>query len=167
MLGFKVKRELEEGWFQQIEMPTAGGADDSIGRKQAALRNADGHQEGQDERAAGGERCGAWRGRRRRRSCSNRFPLPKKQKSTQILPGSPKEAAAALVEKLKSRRGCYERSSGCGWSSGKIGNARQLGSRWPPRKQLGRRKRMRLSCGDRRADRSAGCGDCRSKASRR
>ena len=28
--------------------------------------------------------------------------LPKKQKSTQILPGSPKEAAAALVEKLKT-----------------------------------------------------------------
>jgi len=27
--------------------------------------------------------------------------LPHKQKSTQILPGSPKEAAAALVEKLK------------------------------------------------------------------
>ncbi len=30
-----------------------------------------------------------------------RIALPKKQKSTQILPGSPKEAAAALVEKLK------------------------------------------------------------------
>ena len=27
--------------------------------------------------------------------------LPQKQRSTQILPGSPKEAAAALVEKLK------------------------------------------------------------------
>jgi electron transfer flavoprotein alpha/beta subunit len=27
---------------------------------------------------------------------------PKKQKSTQILPGSPKEAATALVEKLKT-----------------------------------------------------------------
>ena len=27
--------------------------------------------------------------------------LPQKQKSTQMLPGSPKEAAAALVEKLK------------------------------------------------------------------
>jgi electron transfer flavoprotein beta subunit len=27
--------------------------------------------------------------------------LPQKQKSTQILPGSPKEAATALVEKLK------------------------------------------------------------------
>jgi electron transfer flavoprotein beta subunit len=28
--------------------------------------------------------------------------VPKKQKSTQILPGSAKEAAAALVEKLKT-----------------------------------------------------------------
>ena len=28
--------------------------------------------------------------------------VPKKQKSTQILRGSPKEAAAALVEKLKT-----------------------------------------------------------------
>jgi electron transfer flavoprotein beta subunit len=30
-----------------------------------------------------------------------KIALPKKQKSTQILPGSAKEAAAALVEKLK------------------------------------------------------------------
>ena len=31
----------------------------------------------------------------------DQISLPKKQKSTQILTGSPKEAAAALVEKLK------------------------------------------------------------------
>jgi len=30
-----------------------------------------------------------------------RVTLPQKQKSTQILPGSPQEAAKALVEKLK------------------------------------------------------------------
>jgi electron transfer flavoprotein beta subunit len=30
-----------------------------------------------------------------------RIAFPHKQKSTQILPGSPKEAAAALVEKLR------------------------------------------------------------------
>jgi electron transfer flavoprotein beta subunit len=30
-----------------------------------------------------------------------RVSLPQKQKSTQILSGTPKEAAAALVEKLK------------------------------------------------------------------
>jgi hypothetical protein len=29
------------------------------------------------------------------------FPRPKKQNTTQILPGSAKEAAAALAEKLK------------------------------------------------------------------
>ena len=33
--------------------------------------------------------------------CSNQIALPQKQKSTQILPGTAKEAAAALVEKLK------------------------------------------------------------------
>jgi electron transfer flavoprotein beta subunit len=43
---------------------------------------------------------------RTRRGCRaggvlERVSLPQKQKSTQILPGSPKEAAAALVEKLK------------------------------------------------------------------
>ena len=32
----------------------------------------------------------------------DQITLPKKQKSTQILTGSPKEAAAALIEKLKS-----------------------------------------------------------------
>jgi electron transfer flavoprotein beta subunit len=31
----------------------------------------------------------------------DRVTLPHKQKSTQMLPGSPKDAAAALVEKLK------------------------------------------------------------------
>ena len=30
-----------------------------------------------------------------------RVALPQKQKSTQMIPGNPKEAAAALVEKLK------------------------------------------------------------------
>jgi electron transfer flavoprotein beta subunit len=30
-----------------------------------------------------------------------KIALPSKQRSTQILPGAPKEAAAALVEKLK------------------------------------------------------------------
>ena len=37
----------------------------------------------------------------RRLSSLEQISSPKKQKSTQILPGSAKEAAAALVEKLK------------------------------------------------------------------
>ena len=46
--GVTVKRELEEGWFQSIELPTPVFADDPIRRQQAALRHADGHQARQD-----------------------------------------------------------------------------------------------------------------------
>ena len=52
--GLTVKRELEEGWFQNIELPHARRADDSIRRQQAALCHADGDQAGQDQGDAAG-----------------------------------------------------------------------------------------------------------------
>ena len=39
--GIRVKRELEAGYFQFVDMPTAGGADDSVRHQQAALCHAD------------------------------------------------------------------------------------------------------------------------------
>ncbi|HUD13134.1 MAG TPA: electron transfer flavoprotein subunit beta/FixA family protein [Terracidiphilus sp.] len=98
--GLNVKRELEEGWFQQIELPTpsvltiqSGGNKlryaTLMGIKKAKtreVRQLTAAQLGADTAPV---------------VILDRVTLPHKQKSTQMLSGSPKEAAAALVEKLK------------------------------------------------------------------
>jgi electron transfer flavoprotein beta subunit len=96
----KAKRELEEGFFQFIElaMPAvltiqSGGNKlryaTLMGIKRAKtkeVRTVNAAELGVDAAPV---------------VTLERITLPKKQKSTQILPGSAKEAAAALVEKLK------------------------------------------------------------------
>jgi electron transfer flavoprotein beta subunit len=98
--GLKVKRELEEGWFQMIELPTpavltiqSGGNKlryaTLMGIKRAKtkeLRTLDAASLGPDAVPV---------------AVLEKIALPQKKKSTQILPGSAKEAAAALAEKLK------------------------------------------------------------------
>jgi len=99
--GITVKRELEEGWFQRIEMPLpavltmqSGGNKlryaTLMGIKRAKtkeLKSVTAAELSVDAAAV---------------VTLEHIAMPKKQKSTQILPGSPKEAAAALVEKLKT-----------------------------------------------------------------
>ncbi|SPE19194.1 electron transfer flavoprotein, beta subunit [Candidatus Sulfotelmatomonas gaucii] len=99
--GVTVKRELEEGWFQSIEMPLpavltmqSGGTKlryaTLMGIKRAKtkeLKSVTAAELGADAAPV---------------VVLEQIALPKKQKSTQILPGSPKEAAAALIEKLKT-----------------------------------------------------------------
>jgi electron transfer flavoprotein beta subunit len=98
--GLKVKRELEEGWFQSIELPTpavlaiqSGGNKlryaTLMGIKRAKTKEV--RRVGAAELVANGAPVVVLEG----------ISLPQKQRSTQILPGSPKEAAAALIEKLK------------------------------------------------------------------
>ncbi|MGB8029313.1 MAG: electron transfer flavoprotein subunit beta/FixA family protein [Terracidiphilus sp.] len=98
--GLKVKRELEEGWFQSIELPTpavltmqSGGNKlryaTLMGIKRAKtkeLRTVSAAELGADGAPA---------------VVLEQISAPKKQKSTQILAGTAKEAAVALVEKLK------------------------------------------------------------------
>jgi electron transfer flavoprotein beta subunit len=96
----KVKRELEEGWFQQIEMPLpavltiqSGGNKlryaTLMGIKKAKTKEV--RQLTAADLSTASEPV----------VVLDRVTLPHKQKSTQMLPGSPKDAAAALVEKLK------------------------------------------------------------------
>ena len=96
----KVKRELEEGWFQQIEMPMpavltiqSGGNKlryaTLMGIKRAKTKEVRQHTAA--ELAVESTPV----------VTLDKVTLPQKQKSTQILPGTAKEAAAALVEKLK------------------------------------------------------------------
>jgi len=98
--GITVKRELEEGWFQNIELPLpavlmiqSGGTKlryaTLMGIKKAKtkeLRKISTADLGQSAAPA---------------ATLEKISQPQKQKSTQIIPGSPKEAAATLVEKLK------------------------------------------------------------------
>ena len=98
--GLTVKRELEEGWFQTIELPApavltiqSGGNKlryaTLMGIKRAKtkeVRTVTAAELAVDSAPV---------------AVLERVALPQKQKSTQILPGNPKEAAAALVEKLK------------------------------------------------------------------
>jgi electron transfer flavoprotein beta subunit len=98
--GLKVKRELEEGWFQSIELPTPAVLTIQSGGNKLRYATLMGIKRAKTKEV-------------RQLSASDlsadaapvvtleQIALPKKQKSTQILPGTPKEAAAALVEKLK------------------------------------------------------------------
>jgi electron transfer flavoprotein beta subunit len=98
--SLSVKRELEEGWFQTIELPLpavltiqSGGNKlryaTLMGIKRAKTKEV--RRVNAAELGVGGTSV----------ATLEKISLPHKQKTTQILPGSPKEAASALVEKLK------------------------------------------------------------------
>lgn len=98
--GIKVKRELEDGWSQHIELPTpavltiqSGGNKlryaTLMGIKRAKMKEYK-SLSAADLSAAMAPVL-----------VLEKIALPQKQKSTQILTGSPKEAAAALADKLK------------------------------------------------------------------
>ena len=99
--GLKVKRELEEGWFQFIELPTPAVLTMQSGGSKLRYATLMGIKRAKTKELSivTAAALGA-----------NATPVlvleqimaPKKQKSTQILPGTAKEAAAALVEKLKT-----------------------------------------------------------------
>jgi electron transfer flavoprotein beta subunit len=98
--GLKVKRELEEGWFQHIELPMpavltiqSGGNKlryaTLMGIKRAKTKEL--RQINAAELSVDAAPTVAL----------EQITLPRKQKSTQMLSGTAKEVAAALVEKLK------------------------------------------------------------------
>jgi electron transfer flavoprotein beta subunit len=99
--GLKVKRELEEGWFQSVEMPTPAVLTIQSGGNKLRYATLMGIKRAKtkelrtlDAAALGAPAAPV--------AVLEKITLPQKRKSTQILPGSAKEAAAALVEKLKS-----------------------------------------------------------------
>jgi len=99
--GLSVKRELEEGWFQQIELPTPALLTIQSGGNKLRYATLMGIKRAKSKefralKAADFLAIDA------PTVVLDQITLPKKQKSTQILTGSPKEAAAALIEKLKS-----------------------------------------------------------------
>ena len=99
--GIKVKRELEEGWFQSIEMPTPAVLTIQSGGNKLRYATLMGIKRAKTKEVRALDRRRSRVKPPRPVVTLQEISLPKKQKSTQILPGSPKEAAAALVEKLK------------------------------------------------------------------
>jgi electron transfer flavoprotein beta subunit len=98
--GLTVKRELEEGWFQTVELPTPAVLTIQSGGNKLRYATLMGIKRAKTKEVRrvtpaelGVETTPI--------AVLERIGLPQKQKSTQILPGSAKDAAAALVEKLK------------------------------------------------------------------
>jgi electron transfer flavoprotein beta subunit len=96
--GLKVKRELEDGWFQHVEMPLPALLTIQSGGNKLRYATLMGIKKAKTKEtktvtpsaAAGGQAISL-----------ERVYLPEKQKKTEMLTGSPAEVAAKIVEKLK------------------------------------------------------------------
>jgi len=98
--GVRVKRELESGWFQNIEMPLPAVLTIQSGinkLRYATLMGIKKAKTKEVKRLTAGE-LGATTSPT---ATIERVYLPQKAKQTQLLDGTAREAAAKLVEKLK------------------------------------------------------------------
>jgi electron transfer flavoprotein beta subunit len=98
--GIKVKRELEDGWFQNVEMPLPAllTIQSGISKLRYATLMGIKRAKTKEIRRVTAAELGA------APSPSTeiaRVYLPQKSKQTEMLDGSPKEAAEKLVERLK------------------------------------------------------------------
>lgn len=98
--GMKVKRELEEGWFQEIELPLPAALTIQSGGNKLRYATLMGIKRAKTKelRAVNAAELGI---ESAPVAVLEQIALPSKQKSTQMLGGSPQEIAATLVEKLK------------------------------------------------------------------
>jgi electron transfer flavoprotein beta subunit len=98
--GLNVKRELESGWFQNIELPLPAVLTIQSGGNKLRYATLMGIKRAKTKevRRLAASDLGAPGAAL---AVLESVALPQKQRSTQILPGTAKEAAAALVEKLK------------------------------------------------------------------
>ena len=96
--GLKVKRELEDGWFQHVEMPLPALLTIQSGGNKLRYATLMGIKKAKTKEtktvtpstSAGTQAI-----------TLERVYLPEKQKKTEMLTGTPAEVAAKLVEKLK------------------------------------------------------------------
>jgi electron transfer flavoprotein beta subunit len=98
--SIRVKRELEDGWFQHVEMPLPALLTIQSGiskLRYATLMGIKKAKTKEVRRISAGDLPQATAAT----VTLERVYLPEKKKETQLIEGSPKEAAAKLVEKLK------------------------------------------------------------------
>jgi electron transfer flavoprotein beta subunit len=96
----KAKRELEEGWFQTVELPLPAVLTIQSGGNKLRYATLMGIKRAKTKEVRAVTAADLGPTAPPVLALEN-ISLPSKQKSTQILPGNAKEAAAALVEKLK------------------------------------------------------------------
>jgi electron transfer flavoprotein beta subunit len=98
--GIRVKRELEDGWFQHVEMPLPALLTIQSGiskLRYATLMGIKKAKTKEVKRVAASELGGL----AEKAVSLDKVYMPHKQKQTQMIGGSPAEAAKMLVEKLK------------------------------------------------------------------
>jgi electron transfer flavoprotein beta subunit len=98
--GIRVKRELEDGWFQHVEMPLPALLTIQSGiskLRYATLMGIKKAKSKEVKRLSAGELGG----KSAAAVTLDRIYPPERTKKTQVFEGDPKEAAAKLVEKLK------------------------------------------------------------------
>ena len=120
--GIRVKRELEDGWFQNVEMPLPAVLTIQSGinkLRYATLMGIKKAKTKEIKRLTVG-RIGRVAARPRRPSSAS--TCPQRTKQTQMIEGNAKEAAAKLVEKLQVR--------GAGHMSGVLVVMEQRGGAW-------------------------------------
>ncbi len=95
--GLKVKRELEDGWFQHVEMPLPALLTIQSGGNKLRYATLMGIKKAKtkETKTVAAEAAGA------KAVSLEKVYLPEKQKKTEMLTGTPAEIAAKLVEKLK------------------------------------------------------------------
>jgi len=95
--GLKVKRELEDGWFQHVEMPLPALLTIQSGGNKLRYATLMGIKKAKTKETAtvAASAAGA------KAVSLEKVYLPEKQKKTEMLTGTAAEVAAKLVEKLK------------------------------------------------------------------
>jgi electron transfer flavoprotein beta subunit len=96
--GLKVKRELEDGWFQRVEMPLPALLTIQSGGNKLRYATLMGIKKAKTKETKTVQAAPATAAPA---ITLNRVYLPEKQKKTEILTGTPAEVANKLVEKLK------------------------------------------------------------------
>jgi len=99
--SIRVKRELEDGWFQQVEMPLPAllTIQSGISKLRYATLMGIKKAKSKEIRKVSASELGVTSANPA--ITLSRVYLPERTKQTQLFDGSPKEAAAKLVEKLK------------------------------------------------------------------
>ena len=101
--AIRVKRELEDGWFQHVEMPLPALLTIQSGISKLRYATLMGIKKAKTKEVRRLTAGRAWASRRRAPSVVlERIYLPRaKQAARRFFEGDPKEAAAQLVEKLR------------------------------------------------------------------
>ena len=99
--GLRVKRELEDGWFQHVDLPLPAllTIQSGISRLRYATLMGIKKAKTKDVKRLAAADLGAPAGTGS--IATERVYLPERAKNTQMFEGDPKQAAAQLVEKLK------------------------------------------------------------------